>query len=203
MSFTNTDQPLKISKNKLKYSSSLTTNNLEDHQMIEVQFELREKDLTAFTEHQIKSKEDFQKIYRRHQIILPAILALLAFFLWFFFGNTLGAIIIGITAIAWHYISPWILKKNIRMKTLKHYSDHDKKNIVGDYKLRLEPRTLVQIKNSNETIYKLSEILRVESNPKYIFILLDMDLALVIPKRTCKGDLKSFIKQLDKRIQSS
>ncbi len=171
--------------------------------MLEIEYELREQDLTAFTEHQMQDKEHYQKTLRRHQVVLPAIMALLAFFVWFFFGNTLAAIYIGLIAIAWHYISPLVIKWNIRRQTLGLYSEEDKKNALGKFKLVVEPHHLLQIKDGDETRIPWKDIMSVESTKRYSFIYLDTNLALVVPKKTVNGDLNKFLSLADKRIKAA
>lgn len=171
--------------------------------MLEIEYELREQDLTAFTEHQLQDKEHYQKILRRHQITLPALLALLAFFVWFYYANTLGAIYIGLIAVLWHYLSPILIKYNIRRKTLKLYSDTDKEQLIGKYKLRLEPQALAEIRGKQETRIPWRDIVRIEAAKRYVFIYLDVDMALIIPRKTAKGDIHKFIQIADKRISSA
>ncbi len=171
--------------------------------MNEIEYELREQDLTAFTEHQMQDKEHYQKTLRRQQIVLPAIMALLAFFMWFFFGNTLAAIYIGIIAIAWHYISPLIIKWNIRRQTLGLYNEEEKKSALGRIKLVIEPQTLLQVKENKETRIPWKDIMSVESTKRYAFIYLDTNFALVIPKKTVKGNLKKFLSLTDEKIRAA
>ncbi|MCX8049487.1 MAG: YcxB family protein [Methylohalobius sp.] len=171
--------------------------------MLEIEYELRKQDLTAFTEHQLQDKEHYQRILRRHQITFPAILALLAFFVWFYYANILGTICIALIAVLWHYLSPLLIKYSIRHKTFKLYSDADKEQLIGKYKLRLEPQALAEIRGKQEIRIPWRDILRIEAAKRYVFIYLDVDIALIIPRKTAKGDLHKFIQIADKRISSS
>ncbi|XSG85301.1 MAG: YcxB family protein [Methylohalobius sp. ZOD2] len=171
--------------------------------MLEIEYELRQRDLTAFTEHHIQEKEDYQKILRRHQITFPAVLAFLAFVVGFFYANTLSAIGIAVVAVAWHYLSPLIIKYNIRRKTLKLYSESDKQQLLGKRRLRLEPQALVEIGEGEENRIPWRDIVRIEALKRYIFIYLDIDMALIVPRKTVQGDLKKFIQIADKRISSA
>ncbi len=171
--------------------------------MLEIEYELREQDLTAFTEHQLQDKEHYQKILRRHQITFPAILALLALLVWFYYANILGAIYIGMIAVLWHYLSPIFIKYNIRHKTLKLYSEADKQQLIGKYKLRLEPQALTEIRGKQETRIPWRDVVRIEAAKRYVFIYLDVDMALIIPRKAARGDIHKFIQIADKRISSA
>ncbi|GAB6067942.1 hypothetical protein JCM13664_12610 [Methylothermus subterraneus] len=171
--------------------------------MLEIEYELRKQDLTALTEHQLQDKEHYQKILRRHQITFPAVLALLALLVWTYYANPLGAAYIGLIAVLWHYVSPILIKYNIRHKTLKLYSDADKQQLIGKYKLRLEPQALTEIRDKHETRIPWKDIVRIEASKHYVFIYLDVDKALIIPRKTTKGDIHKFIQIADKRISSA
>jgi len=171
--------------------------------MLEIEYDLRETDLTAFTEHQLHDKEDFQKILRRHQLTFPALLALIAAFVGFYYANLPGAMYIAVIAILWHYFTPISIKYGIRRRTLKLYSTEDKANLMGHYKLRVEPQVLACIRGKKEQSIPWREILRIEATKRYVFIYLDMDMAMIIPRKTVKGDLHKFLEIVDKRISEA
>ncbi len=170
--------------------------------MLQIEYELREQDLSAFTEHQLQDKESFQKILRRHQIIIPAILAFLALLAWIYYAHPLNAAYIALLAILWHYLSPMLIKYHLRRKVLKLYSETDKRQLIGKYTLRLEPQALVEIRGTQETRIPWQDILRIEATKHYVFIYLDVDMALIIPRKTLKGDIHKFLQIADKRISS-
>jgi len=168
--------------------------------MLEIEYDLREVDLTAFTEHQLKDKEEFQKILKRHEITFPAVLALIASFVGFYYANLAGAMYIAIIAIMWHYLTPMSIKYSTRRKSLKLYSTEDKAKLLGHYKLRVEPQVLTIIRGKKEESIPWRDILRIEVTKRYIFIYLDIDMAMIIPRKTVKGDLHKFLQIADKRI---
>ncbi|BCX82949.1 hypothetical protein MIT9_P2540 [Methylomarinovum caldicuralii] len=171
--------------------------------MLQIEYDLQEQDLTAFTEHELQDKEHFQKVLRRHEVLLPAIMALLAFFVWFYYGNVPGAIYIGLMAILWRYVAPLIIKYNIRRRTLKLYSAEDIAQLTGHYKLVLEPQALLLVRGKEETRFPWRDLIRIEDTKKYIFIYLDVDQALIVPKKQAKGDLKKFVEIARKRIAAA
>jgi len=168
--------------------------------MLEIEYELHETDLTAFTEHQMQEKEDFQKILRRHEITFPAFLALIAAFVGFYYANLPGAVYIAIIAILWHYFSPYTIKSSIRRRALKLYSVQDKAKLIGHYKLRVEPQVLVVIHGKKEEPIPWRDIIRIDVTKRYVFIILDLDMALIIPRKGIKGNLDKFLQIANKRI---
>jgi hypothetical protein len=172
--------------------------------MIEIEYEVREQDLLAFNEHQLRHSESLQKVLRRHQSMVPGILAVIAIFLWFNYQDSLSTIFVGITAVAWGLLAPVVLKRNLLRKIHKLYSDEDKAAMLGTYKLRTTPDALVETTQGGEARMKWADILRVEMTKKYAFIFVSLDSALIIPRTTVKkGDLHEFVKEADQRIEQA
>ncbi len=171
--------------------------------MLQIEYDLQEQDLTAFTEHELQEKEHFQKVLRRHEVMLPAIMALLAFIVWLYYANVPGAIYIGLMAILWRYVAPILIKYNIRRRTLKLYSAEDIAQLIGHYKLVLEPQALLLVRGKEETRFPWKDLIRIEDTKKYVFIYLDVDQALIVPKKGVKGDLKKFVEIARRRIAAA
>jgi hypothetical protein len=172
--------------------------------MAEIEYEVREQDLIAFNEHQLQGSEKLQKTLRRHQGTIPGILVLLAMFLWFYYQDTLSAIYVGITAAVWGALTPLYFKWSTRRQIRKMYSEEEKACILGTYKLRTEPNSLVESSREGESRLKWEDILRVEMTKRYAFIFVTMDTALIVPRSTVKaGDLHEFVKEVDKRIEQA
>lgn len=173
--------------------------------MAEIQYELREQDLLAFNDHQLKSSVALQKTLRRHQATIPATLVLLAMLLWFYFQDTLSAIWTGVAAGLWGGLAPIYLKWNARNQVRKLYSDEFKARVLGRYTLRTESTALVEVNQAGqESRVKWADILRVEVNKHYAFIFVSLDSALIIPRATVKsGNLHEFVKEVDQRIEQA
>lgn len=172
--------------------------------MTEIEYEVREQDLLAFNDHQLKNSEGLQKSLRRHQGFVPGLLAVIAMFLWFYYQDTLSAIYVGITAVAWGLLSPLFLKWQMRNQIRKMYTEEEKACILGNYKLRSEASALVEVSKSGESRVSWADILRVEVTKRYAFIFVTMDTALIVPRDTVKsGDLHEFVKDADIRIEQA
>jgi hypothetical protein len=172
--------------------------------MTEIEYEVREQDLLAFNDHQLQNSESLQKSLRRHQGFVPGLLSVIALFLWFYYQDTLSAIYVGVTAVAWGLLTPLFLKWQLRRQIRKMYTEEEKACILGAYKLRSEEDALVEVSREGESRVKWSDILRVEVTRRYAFIFVTLDTALIVPRRTVKsGNLHEFIKEADARIEQA
>jgi hypothetical protein len=172
--------------------------------MAEIEYEVREQDLIAFNEHQLRSSETLQKVLRRHQGTVPGILVLIAMFLWFYYQDTLSAIYVGATAAAWGVLAPLYIKWSARRQIRKLYSEQEKAGIVGVFKLRAEPDALVELSRQGESRIKWSDVLRIEATKRYAFVFVGLDTALIIPRATVRsGNVHEFLKDTDKRIEQA
>jgi hypothetical protein len=172
--------------------------------MTEIEYEVREKDLVAFNEHLLENSERIQKVVRRHQAMIPAVIAVIALVLFFYFKNIPAAIYSILLSMAWGLGVPFFLKWSMRKQIRQMYSETEKANILGRYALRAEPDGLVEIGAGGEA-NKLSwkKILRVEVEKKYVFVFISLSAALIIPRDTlAKGsNLHEFVKAVDERIE--
>ena len=172
--------------------------------MTEIHYELREQDLLAFNDHQLKKAEPLQKVLSRHQATLPGFMILIALFVWFYYQDTLTAGWIAITAAVWGVGAPFFLRWRTRRRIASMYTDDDKARILGDYTLRIEPKELVEISKSGESRIPWSDVLRIEAAKNYAFIFVALDSALIIPRKSVKeGDILEFFKAAEERIEKA
>jgi hypothetical protein len=172
--------------------------------MTEIQYELREKDMLALNDHQLKNAESIQKTLRRHQATIPALLILIALFVWFYYQDSLTAGWLAITACVWGVGAPFYIKWSTRRNILKMYSDEEKARILGEYTLRAEPHALIEVSKAGESRIKWEDILRIEAAKNYAFIFVSQDSAVIIPRATVKqGDIREFFNEVDKRIEKA
>lgn len=172
--------------------------------MTEIEYEVREQDLIAFNEHLLSNSEHIQKIMRRHQAIAPGIFVVLALLLFFYLKDIPSAIYVGLIASAWGVFVPLYLKWNMRQQIRRMYTEEEKACILGRYKLRVEPKELVEINDKGETRLSWREILRVESEKKYTYVYVGESTALIIPRATvAQGNLHEFVKAADERIEQA
>lgn len=169
--------------------------------MSEIQYEVREKDLIAFNEHQMQNTESVQKVLRRHQAILPGILVVLSLLLMLVAKDILAGVVVGVAAALWGGLSPIYLKWNWRKQLKQMYSEEEKACILGHYTLKAEPKELVETTSQGESRMPWKDILRIEADKHYAFLFVSLDTALIIPRATIKtGSLLEFVKQVDRYI---
>lgn len=172
--------------------------------MTEIEYEVREKDLIAFNEHQLQQSERIQKTIRRHQAIIPGIIAVLALILFFYFKDIPSAIYVILIAIGWGGGVPLFLKWSMRKQIRQLYTEEEKACVIGRYTLRATDKDLVEISQSGESQISWKQVLRVEAEKKYTFIFVTLDTALIIPRETVvKGNLHEFVKVVDERIEKA
>ncbi|MFZ4703768.1 MAG: YcxB family protein [Candidatus Methylumidiphilus sp.] len=171
--------------------------------MTEIQYEVREKDLIAFNEHLLANSESLQKTIRRHQAIIPGVIAAIALLLFFYFKDIPSAIYVILIAMGWGLGVPFYLKWNIRKQLSQIYTDKEKANIIGHYTLRSERESIVEIGASGESKLPWNKVLRIEVEKKYVFIFVSLNSALIIPRATLtkESNLHEFVKSVDERIE--
>ena len=173
--------------------------------MTEIQYEVREKDLIAFNEHLLANSEHIQKTIRRHQAIIPGVIAAIALLLFFYFKDIPSAIYVILIAMGWGLGIPLYLKLDMRKQLRRMYSEEEKTCIIGNYALRAEKDHLVEVSANGESKLRWKKVLRIEVEKKYVFVFVSLDSALIIPRDTlAKGsNLHEFIKAVDERIEQA
>jgi hypothetical protein len=172
--------------------------------MIEIQYELREKDLKAFNDHQLKSVQSVQKSMRRHQATIPGMLILIALVSWFYMQDSLTAAWLGLSGLLWGVFVPLYLNWSMRRKVFRLYSEEDKSRILGKYTLRSEPDELVEISHSGESRIQWKDLLRIEAGKGYAFIFVSVDSAVITPSSTVSsGNIREFFDDVEQRIEKA
>jgi hypothetical protein len=173
--------------------------------MTEIQYEVREKDLIAFNEHLLENSERIQTTIRRHQAIIPAVIAVIALILFFYFKDIPSSIYALMLAMAWGLGVPFFLKWSMRKQLRQVYTEKEKAQIFGHRTLQIEAHDLV-VTGSEGVPEGLpwKKVLRIEVEKKYAFIFVTLNSALIIPRETLKsGDLHQFLKEADERIEKA
>lgn len=172
--------------------------------MTEIEYRLRLKDLQFFNDHQFCKKESAKKAFRLHQATIPGLLALIAMFTWFYYQDTLTAIWIGGSAVAWGFLAPWLLRWNARRRAMALYDLADLDRILGSITLRIEPNELVEISSEGESRMPWTDILRVEPAKNYAFIFVSLDSAIIVPRKTVsRGNIGEFYRAVEERLEKA
>lgn len=172
--------------------------------MNEIEYEVRDRDLLAFNEHLAFETAPVKKHFRRHQAQVPGFMVLISLLLWFYYKDTLSALYVAVLALAWGFGVPAYLKWSMRRQLSRLYSQEDKDAVLGRFSLRIEKQDLVETSSRGETRTPWADILRIEATPKYAFIFVTRESALIIPRATVrKGNLHEFVKAADESIEKA
>lgn len=172
--------------------------------MTVLEYELREKDLVAFNEHQLRNSKDAQRAMKKYRYYMPAFLILSGFFFMWFYGEYYSGLYVIALALLFILMVPKVLFWDFRRKVLKMYSEQDKEKLLGKYRLRIEPRALHEEAPSGRSKVTWDEVLRVELEKHYAFIFTDLDSALIIPKETVSnGDIHEFVSRVDEYLEQA
>lgn len=172
--------------------------------MTEIEYEVREADLIAFNEFQLKKSTPHQKKMRRHQILLPGLLAISALVVWLYYQDTLTFMYISVLSLVWAIGAPLYFRWSHRRQIRNLYTAEEKLNLFGMNRLRVTDRNLVEINRNGESSISWDDVLRIETTRDYAFLFVGIDAALIIPRTTVKqGDIHEFVKEVDKKLEQA
>lgn len=170
--------------------------------MLELEYKFREEDLMHYNELQMKQNEGFKSNLKKNRLIYPGIIFLIGLYFWAFEGKYETALYIAAVALLWAIIVPMALTWEFKQRIMATYSKDELKNMYGDYRLVIEPTELYEKSPTGKNRMQWSELLRVDYSQKYVYIVIDIGVALVIPRETVtKGDLVLFTEQAAKMIE--
>ena len=170
--------------------------------MQEIEYEFREEDLIHYNETQLKNSTELQKSIRNSRMILPGILSIVGIYYVSYLGDTLTGIYIFLLAVGWSFTSPMVMKYDMRRQILRNYTDKEKLNLFGHYRLSIDPQMLTERSPSGKNKMLWKDLLRVEYGEKYVYIYIDVNSALIIPVETvAEGNLEAFAEEAERMIE--
>lgn len=166
--------------------------------MLEIEYEFREEDLLYFNEFRLAGDLDLQKKIRQNRLFVPGVMLLIGLFYYIYYVDMMTTAYISILAVVWAFSSPFIMKIDMRRQFFNNYTDAEKKALFGIHSLTIEHEFLQERAPGGNHKTPWQELLRVEKHKDYVFIYVDINAAIVIPRATVrKGDLKAFAKQVE------
>lgn len=170
--------------------------------MLEIEYEFREQDLVHFNEQRLINNLEMQKKIRQTRLFVPGVMLVFGLFYYVYYVDMMTTAYITILALAWGIASPFIMKIDMRRQFFNKYSEAEKKAMFGIHSLTIEPEFLQERAPGGKHKTPWKEMLRVEKHKDYVYIYVDIDAAIVIPRETVKkGDLKAFAKQAEGMIE--
>jgi hypothetical protein len=169
--------------------------------MLEIEYEFREKDLIHFNELRLKTDPVLQKKIRQNRLLVPGVMLVFGLFYYVYYVDMMTTAYITLLALGWGIASPFIMKIDLRRQFFDKYTEAEKKAMFGIHSLKIEPEYLLEKSPGGKHKTAWSDMLRVERHKEYVYIYVDIDAAIVIPRETVKsGDLKAFVKQAESLI---
>ncbi len=169
--------------------------------MLEIEYEFREKDLIHFNEFRMASDPELQKKIRQNRLLVPGVMLVFGLFYYVYYVDMMTTAYITLLALGWGMASPFIMRMDLRRQFFNKYSEAEKKAMLGMHTLKIEPEYLLEKSPGGKHKTPWGEMLRVERHKDYVYIYIDIDAAIVIPRETVKsGDLKAFVKQSESLI---
>ncbi len=170
--------------------------------MLEIEYEFREDDLIHFNELRLKGDPELQKKIRQNRLFVPGVMLVFGLFYYVYYVDMTTAAYITLLALGWGIASPFIMKMDMRRQFFNQYTETEKKAMFGIHSLKIEPEYLLEKSPGGKHKTPWAEMLRVEKHKEYVYIYVDIDAAIVIPRETVKsGDLKAFAKQVESLIE--
>ena len=169
--------------------------------MLEIEYDFREKDLIHFNELRLTTDPVLQKKIRQNRLLVPGVMLVFGLFYYVYYVDMMTTAYITLLALGWGIASPFIMKIDLRRQFFDKYTEAEKKAMFGIHTLRIDPEFLVEKSPGGKHKTAWSDMLRVERHKEYVYIYVDIDAAIVIPRETVKsGDLKAFVKQAESLI---
>lgn len=170
--------------------------------MLEIEYELRIEDLVHFNELRLKNDVVMQKSLRNKRFLVPGVMLFFGLFYYVYYMDISTSVYITFLAAIWAIVSPYFLKMDMRRQIRNSYTEAEKKALLGIHKLFIEADVLREQSPGGKSQTPWSQMLRVEKLPDYVYIFIEIDAAIVIPKATVKaGDLNKFAKQAESMIE--
>jgi hypothetical protein len=170
--------------------------------MLEIEYEFREQDLVHFNEQRLINNLEMQKKIRQTRLFVPGVMLVFGLFYYVYYVDMMTTAYITLLALAWGIASPFIMKIDMRRQFFNKYTEAEKKAMFGIHSLTIEPEFLQERAPGGKHKTPWREMLRVEKHKDYVYIYVDIDAAIVIPRETVKkGDLKAFAKQVEGMIE--
>ncbi|RLA20909.1 MAG: hypothetical protein DRQ61_01600 [Gammaproteobacteria bacterium] len=169
--------------------------------MSKIEFEVREEDLIRFTTHNYHQNPKIKKMFSRHQFLYPITLGLVSVYMYIFLANTTYALPLAFVTIAWATLIPLYLQNDLKKQAKELYSEEEKLNLIGTHTFQTEDKHLYGIFPDNETRIRWRDFDKAELRKATLYLYLDTDRALIIPKVTVNaGNFSEFLSDVNNHL---
>lgn len=173
--------------------------------MSSISYTLRKKDLLEFNDYHARRHTDYGKNLSRHKVLWPGVIVILALFIVLSIGNVLIGALLMLAAFAWSWLAPRMISKRLHRHIIEQLPEAGVKASIGDYRLTVTPKGLLENNAHGEKLIKWKEIQRVETFKQHAYFYLSEASAIIIPKKMIveQDDFNAFHDDVIKAIKLS
>jgi hypothetical protein len=180
---------------------------------LEIEFELKEKDIVAFSEHYSKYSKT-QRWIRWFTLCIGVVVvwALVLIYIFISEGGSpekvtliITLVVLSVYTLLWFLIVPFLLKKWKKKLILKQLSEGDNKGLLGKTRLEFNDQGIFGESESTRLKLNWDIVNNIEETEDHIFIYVSTVSAITIPKRSFKkkSEIKKLRKELNQYIDQS
>ena len=166
---------------------------------VELEYSVEEGDVSAFLQYHTHHSAALQELRRSQMFGYAILLAIFAMVFWLF-GETAVAIAILVLGPIWAAWWPARTRRLARRQVAAAAGDGPGGWEIGRYVLRLDDHGIVLAGPAGEQRLPLSAVRQVVNLPEHVLIYVGTLHVILVPRRTSKGDVASFVSELDRRL---
>ena len=167
---------------------------------MELEYQLEEEDLLAFSEYHLAHSPSNREV-RRRQTYGYAVLFAVFGLIFLVFGEAALAIAFLVLGPLWIAYWPWRVKQIQRKQLLARYREGKNPVLEGPVVLGIDEDGLTSVNSMSQSRTSFAAVQRVADTPDHFFVYLGAVQAMVIPRRrVSRGDADIFVQELRRRI---
>jgi hypothetical protein len=169
---------------------------------VEIEYQLGEEDLLAFSEYHLAHSPSDREVRRRQTYGYAGLFAVFGL-IFTLFGEAALAIAFLVLGPLWIAYWPWRVKQIQRKQMLARYREGKNPTLEGPVVLGLDDEGLTCVNATSQSRMSFAAVQRVADTPDHFFVYLGAVQAMVIPRRrVSRGDADIFVQELRRRVGS-
>jgi hypothetical protein len=166
---------------------------------VEIEYQLGEEDLLAFSEYHLTHPPSNREVRRRLTYGYAVLIVVFGLIL-LFFGDAALTIAFLTLGPLWIAYWPWQLKQIQRKQLLARYREGNPA-LEGPIVLGIDDEGLTSVNATSQSRMSFAAVQRVAETRDHFFVYLGAVQAMVIPRRrVSRGDADMFVQELRRRI---
>ncbi|PHS73483.1 MAG: hypothetical protein COB22_01980 [Cycloclasticus sp.] len=162
--------------------------------MPSITYILRKIDILEFNEYHAKMNSAYGNSIKRHQMIWPGVVVLIAFFIVMSTEKAQTGMYLLVAAFVWSLMIPAWLKKRFHQHVLEQLPEEDIQKVIGEYSLKVTEEGLLETSPSGEELIDWSSIIKIEQSKHHTYLYMGESSAITIPTEMLseESDFKEF-----------